>query len=273
MIYRDEIYAAACRLGAGMFAIERIRIIKNHLIKEHKVSVAKLSELLNVTEVTIRRDLEKLERDGFLQRTHGGAIWIDDSHEEPAEDAIDPFATQHQEIADTVFHLVMDHDMIMITEGMTNVYIARKLAAKNNLTVLTNDLRVALEFSNSPNNNIILLGGDLHEHAVYGQLAINNIQFFSFKHLFLELDAVDKQSGMMVSSISKASLIQKAIQAAETISVVCLADNIGTKSLYRIGNIDIADRFITNSSLDDSYKDYLFERNIQVYTSVDIYEA
>ena len=50
-----------------MFAIERIRIIKNYLQKESKVSVAKLSELLNVTEVTIRRDLEKLESEGFLQ--------------------------------------------------------------------------------------------------------------------------------------------------------------------------------------------------------------
>ena len=50
-----------------MFAIERIRIIKNHLLKENKVSVAKLSELLDVTEVTIRRDLEKLEKEGFPQ--------------------------------------------------------------------------------------------------------------------------------------------------------------------------------------------------------------
>lgn len=255
-----------------MFAIERVRIIKNHLIRENKVSVAKLSELLNVTEVTIRRDLEKLEREGFLHRTHGGAILLDHSDEAPAEEFIDRFAAQRQEIADTAFHLISDNDMIMLTEGLTNVYIARKLTAKKGLTVLTNDLRVALEFSASPNNDIILLGGDLHEHAVYGQLAINNMQFFSFKHLFLEVDAVDKESGMMVSSISKASLIQKAIQTAEVISVVCLAEYIGTKSLYRIGSIDIADKFLTNSSMDNTYKDYLFDMNIQVYTSIDLYE-
>ncbi len=256
-----------------MFAIERIRIIKNHLRKDSKVSVAKLSELLNVTEVTIRRDLEKLESEGFLQRIHGGAVIKEELDEELLpEEYGDPYATERQEIADTAYHLVSDNDMIMITEGITNVYIARKLASKNNLTVLTNDLRIAMEFVNSPGNNVILLGGDLSEYAVYGQLAINNMQYFSFKHLFMEVDAIDKQTGMMVSSINKASLIQKALQSAEITSVICLAKYFGEKSFYKIGNVDIADKIITNSTLEDSYKDYLFKLNIPLYTSVDIYE-
>jgi len=255
-----------------MFALERIRIIKNYLLKENKVSVAKLSELLNVTEVTIRRDLEKLEKEGFLERTHGGAVLKEDKDDEAVDETGDAFRIEREEIAETAFHLVSDNDMIMITEGLTNVYIAKKLAQKNNLTVLTNDLRVAMEFVNSPVNNVILLGGDLKEYAVYGQLTENNMQYFSVNHLFVEVDAINKQSGMMVSSISKASMIQKAIHSAETVSVVCLANFFGEKSLYRIGSLDMADKIITNFSLADSYKDYLFSLNIQVYTSVDIYE-
>ena len=256
-----------------MFAIERIKIIKNYLLKENKVSVAKLSELLNVTEVTIKRDLEKLEKEGFLERTHGGAVLKENKNEEDwVEEFVDIYKTQRQEIAETAFHLVSDNDMIMITEGLTNVYIAKKLALKNNLTVLTNDMRVAMEFANSPGNNLILLGGDLKEYAVYGQLTENNMQYFSVNHIFVEVDAISKQAGMMVSSISKASLIQKAIRSAEVVSVVCLANYFGEKSLYRVGSVDIADKIITNSELDDSYKDYLFGLNIQVYTSVDIYE-
>ncbi len=255
-----------------MFAIERKRIIKNHLKKDSKVSVTKLSELLNVTEVTIRRDLEKLEAEGFLYRTHGGAVIRDDLEEEIVEEQGDEYTIERQEIADTAFHLVSDNDMIMISEGLTNMYIARKLTQKNNLTVLTNDLRIAMEFKHSPSNNAILLGGDLNEYAVYGQLAINNMQYFSFKHLFMEVDAVNKQTGMMVSSINKASLIQKALQSAEITTVVCLAKCFGVKSLFKIGNVDMADKIITNSTLDDSYKDYLFNLNIQLYTSLDIYE-
>lgn len=256
-----------------MFAIERIKIIKDYLNKDKHVSVAKLSSLLNVTEVTIRRDLEKLEHEGFLKRAHGGAILSTDLDENFVfEDSEDDHSLQMMEISDTIFHLVSDSDIIMLTDGPTNLRAAKKLTHKKNLTVLTNDLRIALEFSSSPSNKLILLGGDLNESAVYGQLAINNMQNFSLNHLIVEVEGVSKKTGITVSSISKASLIQEACKMAETVSVVCLADHFGAKSFYRVGGLEIADKIITNSTLEDSYKDYLFDMNIQLYTSVDIYE-
>lgn len=260
-----------------MFAIERIKIIKNYLEKDKHVSVAMLSSMLNVTEVTIRRDLEKLEREGYLKRTHGGAVINDDCENDPPV-SFDPpdddaDVLQLQEIADTVFHLVSDNDIIMLTDGITNRYIAKRLAQKNNLTVLTNDLVIALEFSNSPGNNLIMLGGNLEDYALYGQLSINNMQNFSLNHLIVEVDGISKNFGITVSSINKASLIQQACKTARTISFVCPANRFGEKSFYRIGDIDVADKIITDSTLEDSYKDYLFDLNIQLYTSVDIYEA
>jgi len=256
-----------------MFAIERIKIIKDYLTKDKHVSVAKLSSLLNVTEVTIRRDLEKLENDGFLKRTHGGAV-LNADLEEPFvfEETDDDYNVQMMEISDTIFHLVSDNDIIMLTDGPTNLRAAKKLVHKKNLTVLTNDLKIALEFSASPSNKLILLGGDLDESAVYGQLAINNMQNFSLNHLIVEVEGVSKKTGITVSSISKASLIQEACKMAETISVVCLAEHFGAKSFYRVGGLEIADKIITNSTLSDTYKDYLFDLNIQLYTSVNIYE-
>ncbi len=260
-----------------MFAIERIKIIKNYLEKDKHVSVAMLSSILNVTEVTIRRDLEKLEREGYLKRTHGGAVINDDfetdqplSLDSPDDDTD---ISQLQEIADTVFHLVSDNDIIMLTDGITNRYIAKRLTQKNNLTVLTNDLVIALEFSSSPGNNLIMLGGNLEDHALYGQLSINNMQNFSLNHLIVEVDGISKNFGVTVSSINKASLIQQACKTARTVSIVCPASHFGEKSFYRVGDIDIANKIITDSTLKDSYKDYLFDLNIQLYTSVDIYEA
>ena len=91
---------------------------KNYLIKDQKVSVAKLSELLDVTEVTIRRDLEKLEKEGFLKRTHGGAVlmdYVDDTIWEENEELKDVLL--YQEIADTAYHLVNDGAAIMLTNG------------------------------------------------------------------------------------------------------------------------------------------------------------
>ena len=266
-------YRMKSKVTLHMFAIERIKIIKDYLTKDKHVSVAKLSSLLNVTEVTIRRDLEKLESEGFLKRAHGGAVLNADLDEPYAfENLEDDHTLQMMEISDTIFHLVSDNDIIMLTDGPTNLAAARKLTHKKNLTVLTNDLRIALEFSSSPSNKLILLGGDLDECAVYGQLAINNMQNFSLSHLIVEVEGISKKTGITVSSISKASLIQQACKMAQTVSVVCLADHFGAKSFYRVGDLDIADKIITNSTLNDAYKDYLFDLNIQLYTSVNIYE-
>lgn len=256
-----------------MFAIERVKIIKNHLIKDQKVSVAKLSEILDVTEVTIRRDLEKLEREGFLKRTHGGAVLNSYVEEVFFEDVTtDQTLEMQQEIADTAFNLVSDYDSIMLSSGTTNLQIAKRLATKNNLTVITNDIRIAMEFSNSPTNSLIMIGGDLDSYAVFGQMAIDNMKNFSFDHLFIEIDGVSQDTGMTVSSVKKASLIQQAIPLATSVSVVCLSNFFGERSLYRVGKLDIAHNIITDSKINALYKQYIFNLNIPLFTSINLYE-
>lgn len=256
-----------------MFAIERVKIIKNHLNKDQKVSVAKLSELLDVTEVTIRRDLEKLEKEGFLTRTHGGAVLLSYVEENRSEEVTDSHEDElRQEIANTAYHLVSDFDSIMLSNGLTNLQIAKKLATRSNLTVVTNDIRIAMEFSQSQNNTLILIGGDLDNYAVFGQMAIDNMKNFSFNHLFIEIDGMSKEIGMTVSSVKKATLIQQAIPLAEVITVICLSSCFGEKSLYRVGTLEVAHKVITDSKLADSYKNHIFNLNIPLFTSIEIYE-
>ncbi|MHB8128593.1 MAG: DeoR/GlpR family DNA-binding transcription regulator [Mobilitalea sp.] len=256
-----------------MFAIERIRIIKNYLLKENKVSVAKLSELLNVTEVTIRRDLEKLENEGFLKRTHGGAViedYVEESIWDGNEESKDVLL--YQEIADTAFHLINDGDAIMLTNGSVNAFIAKALSLRSNLTVVTNDLMIASAFSHSPANTLILLGGDLEENAVYGQMTVDNLKNFSFDHIFIEINGLSETVGMTVSSTKKATLIQHAVKLADSVTVVCLSRFFGTKSLYRVGNLNIAHRVLTDSNLEDKHKNYIYNQNIPLFTSIDVYE-
>ena len=256
-----------------MFAIERIKIIKNHLAKEQKVSVAKLSELLDVTEVTIRRDLEKLEKEGFLKRTPGGAVLADNVEESAIEENEDDKDFQlYQEIGDTATHLVNDGDAIMLTNGTVNHYIAKALSTHSNLTIVTNDLQIASVFSHSPGNNLILLGGDLDETAVFGQMTLDNLRNFSFDHIFIEIDGLSDTVGITVSSTKKATLIQTAVKLADSVTIVCLSRFFGTKSLYRVANLDIANRVITDSNLEDQYKNYIYNQNIPLFTSIDVYE-
>ncbi len=256
-----------------MFAIERIRIIKNYLVKDHKVSVTKLSELLDVTEVTIRRDLEKLENEGFLKRTHGGAVlldYIEESASGELEESKDILL--YQEIAETAFHLVNDGDAIMLINGSVNTYIAKALTSHNNLTIVTNDLLIASAFSHSPGNTLILLGGDLEDSAVFGQMTVDNLKNFSFDHIFIEIDGLSDTVGLTVSNTKKATLIQQAIKLADSVTVVCPSRYFGTKSLCRVGNLNIAHRVLTDSNIEDKFKNYVYNHNVPLFTSIDLYE-
>jgi DeoR/GlpR family transcriptional regulator of sugar metabolism len=104
-----------------MFAIERIRIIKNYLIENKQVEVNQLSQMLGVSEVTIRRDLEKLESDEFLTRTHGGAVL--GSAKELTSDNIDAsLLKDYNEISKIAIRMINDGDVIMLTNGEINYF-------------------------------------------------------------------------------------------------------------------------------------------------------
>jgi len=256
-----------------MYAKERKRIIKKFLTENGKVSVGHLSELLEVSEVTIRRDLEVLEEEGILQRTHGGAIINEPETPVFSLSGDSKTIAQQHEIAEAAFHFISDGDVVMLTHGSTNLQIARQLVKHHNLTILTNDLLIALEFASSHTNKLILLGGDLEGHSVYGQLAINNLNNFSLNHIFIEVSGITVKNGLTVDTINKASLIQQACSSANIITAVCLPDNFGSDAFYRVGPITMPTRILTSSTLDDRYKRDLFDQNIRLYTSVDLYEG
>ncbi len=255
-----------------MFAIERIRIIKNYLIKDNKVSVAKLSELLNVTEVTIRRDLEKLEKEGFLKRTHGGAVLHTPSDEFMADEALDETSLPYNEIADTAYHIIEDSCSVMLTSGPINVLLSKLLTSKSNLTVVTNDLDIASSLSSSKENSIICLGGDLEDRALYGQMTSDNLRNFSFDHAFIEVDGFTPSMGFSVSSMKKATLVQQVAKLADSVTIICPSSNFGFNSLYRAGKPSIAHRVLTDSNVNDDFKKLLFDQNIPVFTSINLYE-
>ncbi len=258
-----------------MFAIERIRIIKNYITNNQQAEVSALSSMLNVSEVTIRRDLEKLESEGFLTRTHGGAVLNDKEAE-----ALLPFEghnlTDYQEIAEIAVQLIKDGDIIMLTNGIINLYIAKKLGIKNNITILTNDITIATELSSNKSVKVVLLGGDIdfRYNAVFGTLTNNNLKQFFVTKLFIEIDGISSDLDLTVSSIDMASLIQEAAVNASQKVLLLTADAFEKNSFYRVGKANqIADRLITNSRIKDVYKNILFNSNLQLFTSIDAFEG
>ncbi len=260
-----------------MYLIERTRIIKSYMEEHGQVQVQNLSHLLGVSEVTIRRDLERLEKDGWLTRTHGGAVLnqlpppnpITEILEEPEDDG------SRDEIASLALRMISDGDVIMLTNGSVNTRLAARLEERSGLTVLTNDLAVALRISLQDSNRVVLLGGDLakSEKALFGSMTIANMEKFYVKLLFMEVDGINQELQLTVNSREKADLILGALKLTDESIVVCPSSRFSQNAFYRLGEITIAQRIITNKNLDDDYKSRIFTRNLPLYTTVSAFEG
>lgn len=258
-----------------MFAIERIRIIKNYLLENKQVEVNQLSQMLGVSEVTIRRDLEKLENEEFLTRTHGGAV-LGSIKELISDDPENTPLMDYNEIARIAIQMINDGDIIMLTNGEINLAIAKLLTTKNRVTVLTNDLKIAYHIMEAQSAKVILLGGDIdyNTKAVFGTLAINNLNNFYVNLLFMEIDGISNNLDLTVSNIDMAAFIKEAAKKANERIIVCTSGAFEKNSFYRAGRLqDLCDKLITNHTITEKNKNYIFNANIQLFTSIDLFEG
>ncbi|MDA8409783.1 MAG: DeoR/GlpR family DNA-binding transcription regulator [Treponema sp.] len=262
-----------------MFAVERINIIRSYLREHGKLDVHSISEMLNVSEVTVRRDLEKLENEGFLERQHGGAILAEGGDEEPRRLEISEeerrASADREEIAHVALLMVRDGDVIMLTNGGIARALARKLAERTGLTVLTNDIPVALEIAAQPTNKAVLLGGspDPESTALFGSLTEATVQKFFVNKLFMEVDGISEQLQMTVTSQEKAALIREAMACADERIALCEAGRFSRNAFFRLGPISQVGKVITNTSVPERYKSGIFAMDVKLFTSVNAFEG
>lgn len=260
-----------------MFAPERIRVIKSLLLDKKHVDVSSLSSMLNVSEVTIRRDLEKLEKEKFLTRTHGGAILNEETDEEDVVSDLqnDPFFEERMEIGEIANHMIEDHDIILLSPGPTNICIAKKILHKRNITVLTNDLNIASELSSNASIKVIMPGGDLDSSSMslVGKLTEKNIRDFYVSKAFIEVEGVSMQRGYTVRSIEKAAVINEMLHITNQCIIVCLYKAFDYIAFSQIGPITMANKVITNPKIPETYKNTFFKNNIQLFTAFNAYEG
>lgn len=257
-----------------MFALERIRIIKNYLFENRQTDVRSLSSMLNVSEVTIRRDLEKLEKEGYLIRTHGGAVFNEDNSFAPLEIESSELK-EAEEVAGFASQMIKDNDVILLSNGVVNRELSKKLHNRTGLTVLTNDISVAVEISGQDSNQVVLVGGYLDNDKVslFGSLSIQNIENFHVKRAFLEIDGINASLELSVSSQEKAELIKASAESSEDSIILCRGSNFSRNAFYRLGFIDFSNKLIANPSIPDAFKTTIFSNNIQLFTSITAFEG
>lgn len=147
-----------------MLALERRNLILEKLQNEKRVVVSELSQLYGVSEETIRRDLDKLEKEGLAIKSYGGAVINEDvSIDLPFNVRKNQNVVGKQKMAEIVASLVHDGEHLLLDASTTAVFVAKALKEKERLTVITNSMEILLELADVSGWNIISTGGMMKE--------------------------------------------------------------------------------------------------------------
>lgn len=238
------------------------------LLKEDGFAkVINLAKIFKVTEVTIRQDLEKLEKEGALVREHGGAYLKN------IEDKVRTLSLSNQDnldkkekIAAKCVEYIESGDSIILDSGSTTTEIAKKLKGFKNLTVITNALNIAMMLGTEPGIDLIVTGGEFKPPtlSLTGQKAADFFQGIYVQKLFLATAGLSLKAGLTYPSISDIVVKKAMIDAAEITYLVADSTKIGKSSFASLGALSLVDYVITDSDINERDKQVFEENDIEI---------
>ncbi|NLY90803.1 MAG: DeoR/GlpR transcriptional regulator [Firmicutes bacterium] len=254
-----------------MFAAARQERIKELLLKHKQFDVVSLAALLGVTEVTIRRDLDKLEQDGFIIKTHGGAILKEVLPEPSLAERVPPEVI---EIGEAAALLVNDNEAIFLGGGLTCRQVAANLQTKQRLTVMTNDLKVALELNNALGVLCSVTGGNSLQGSgiLVGDLALRAIEEVYFHKVILSVSGISFTSGYTANTVEEATFYRQLLTRCEELMIVADYRKFDKTGFSRIADLKAAHKVITNKEVGNHYKEFYFQNNIKLFTPYEVEE-
>jgi DeoR family fructose operon transcriptional repressor len=257
-------------MSKDLIPAQRKREILQYLEAHQVVRTAALRQLLGASEATIRRDLEQLEREGVLERTHGGAVR---TQRMPVEPAYAHSALVHPNekrwIGREAAALVDSGDTVYLNSGTTIAEVARHLAARSELqriTVITNSLTAALEMIGA-DFEIILLGGAFRPlaNSTFGPFATGSLRQTSADKAFIGIDGITLKYGCTTPATAEAEVGQVMIERTRG-PVVVVADSSkwGVVSNFEIARLDQIDGLMTDPGLSPSAREALLARSLRL---------
>ena len=247
--------------------MKRHQDILARLSIEKHLEVLDLCELLDVSAVTIRKDLKLLEQKGLLHRTHGGASLENPYiNERTVMDKEKISVEEKNGIAQRAAGLIVENDSILIASGTTVQALSKFIKPKNKLTVITSSLHVVLHLIHDTTIEILQLGGYIrHSSAsVIGNYAEYVLKNVSCSKLFLGVDGIDLDYGLSTTNLEEAELNKKMLNAAQKVIVLADSSKFGKKSFARICDLSQVDEIITDCGISNSIRERLEEKEIKV---------
>lgn len=237
-----------------MLAAERRNLILEKVHENKRVIVSELSKEYEVSEETIRRDLEKLEEEGHVTKSYGGAVLNEKS-------SIDlPFNVRWKanpegkhRIAELVSREIEDGDHIMLDASTTAVFIAKSIKQKRHLTVITNAIEILLELADVPGWDIIAPGGVLKPNSMslIGKKALDGIGSYHVDKAFFSCKGIDLKNGITDGNVETGGIKQNMIAAADRVYLAVDSSKFGKTAFSRICGLSAVDCIVTDKRPDE----------------------
>ena len=250
-----------------MTQAERHRFILEELDKAGFVTVSDLAKAMDVTMVTVRKDLKVLEDKGLLYRSHGSATSVspyvsDRSVQVKKLEQVE----EKSKIAEKALAYIEDQEAIIIGSGTTVVALAQAIPRNKPLTVLTAAMNVTLDLMDMQDVELVQLGGVVRKSSssVVGHYAEEMLQSFACSKLFLSVDGISLEHGLTTSNMMEAHLNAQMIQSVQKTIILADSRKFGRKGFGKICELEDIDVIITDSGIPEIYREKLEEKGIEL---------
>lgn len=248
---------------------ERLGEILDRVVENGSADVGALADEFGVSAATIRRDLQALHGQGLVRRTHGGALPKPAGLEMPIGYKASRQLKQKRAIGQAAATLVQDGEVVGLTGGTTATEVARALADRRDLTVVTNALNIAAELVARPNIRLVVVGGNAR-HASYelvGPAAEAMIGQYHLDFAFVGTDGFTATDGCTTHDEMEAHTDLAFIRQAARTVVIADSSKIGKVTFARICGPDVVDTLVTDDGIDPVVRNALEAANIEVITA------
>lgn len=253
-----------------MLAVERRNEIERIIVQNKSVLVLELAKKFDVTTETIRGDLEKLEKQGILVRTYGGATLVEANEADMAltERETINYEGKHR-IGAYAARLIKDGETIFLDASTSSLHVAQSIKDKRGITVITNAQKIATELAGCENIRVISTGGLLtpKNMSYVGRVAEENIRknYYANK-FFFSCRGVTLHRGLMESNESEAEIKKAMLDCSESSILLCDHKKLGRLGVHVVADLNKIDYFITDVKLDEEWSDALGKIDINLIT-------
>lgn len=242
--------------------------ILNLIQEDGHAKVQKLSKIFKVSDVTIRQDLEELEKMGYVQREHGGAFLKDvGTFAKTGQLLNKSHMDEKMAIAKTAASLVNEGETVILDSGSTTTELARQLVGYKSLNVLTNALNIAMMLGENPGISLLVSGGEFKAPtlSLTGEIAAKLFKGIHVNKLFLATAGISTEDFLLTyPSLSDLSVKSAMIRAASKVYLLADSSKIGRPSFASLGRISLIDTLITDDKIDTAAAARIEELGVKI---------